>query len=493
MIVVTIHERTLGAARRRLAGLTRGAGMVELRLDDLADQDWPVLLKETTLPVLATCRGRLSGGRFDGSEEARVAVLRRALQAGAARVDLEVDTPAEDLIQEWPGDRLVLSHHEFRPGTTGLEERLARLLSSPGEIVVKLAFMARRTSDALLARKWLRRTRADGRAAVILPMGEEGVPARILAPSWGAAWTYAAPDGAAPAALGQLPLSQMAGLYDVDNIGPDAILTGILGCPVGASLSPWMHNRGLRDLGIAGCYLPFATTDAADLLLNAAAWGLHGLSVTHPHKEVVLPWVDDLSDAARGCGAVNTLTFAGGGIHGENTDGDAACQALEEALPHDWHWPGRRVAIVGAGGASRAVGWALRRRQAVVTLYSRDAAQGEQTAAAIGALRQDLKNLGDDAKEILIHATPVGTWPNEDVCLLGPRDLDADLVFDLVSNPRETLLLRRAASQGCSTLSGLSMLVRQGEAQFRLWHGQKPSPGCFMAAALEGLRYQGGE
>ena len=86
------------------------------------------------------------------------------------------------------------------------------------------------------------------------------------------------------------------------------------------------------------------------------------------------------------------------------------------------------------------------------------------TAAAIGALRQDLKNLGDDAKEILIHATPVGTWPNEDVCLLGPRDLDADLVFDLVSNPRETLLLRRAASQGCSTLSGLSMLVRQGEA-----------------------------
>jgi shikimate 5-dehydrogenase len=151
------------------------------------------------------------------------------------------------------------------------------------------------------------------------------------------------------------------------------------------------------------------------------------------------------------------------------------------------------VAIVGAGGASRAVGWALRRRQAVVTLYSRDAARGEKTAAAIGAVRRDLKNLGDDGKEILIHATPVGTWPNHDACLLGPRELEADLVFDLVSNPQETLLLRRAASGGAATLSGLSMLVRQGEAQFRLWHGRAPSPGCFLAAALAGLRRRGGK
>jgi shikimate dehydrogenase len=408
-------------------------------------------------------------------------------------VDLEWGTPAEDLIQEWPGNRLVLSHHEFRPGTQGLEERLDRLLSFPGDMVVKLAFMARRTSDALLARKWLRKTRAAGRAAVILPMGEAGVPARILAPSWGAAWTYAASDGAAPAAPGQLPLSQMADLYDVNSIGPDAALTGILGSPVAASLSLWMHNRGLRNLGIAGCYLPFATSDAGDLLLNAAAWGLHGLSVTHPHKEIVLPWADELSDCARGCGAVNTLTFAGGGIQGENTDSDAARRALEEVLPRDWHWAGRKVAIVGAGGAARAVGWALGRRQAEVTLYCRDAAQGEQTAAAIGALHRDLKSLGDGAPEILVHATPVGTWPNHDVCLLESRDLHADLVFDLVANPQETLLLRRAASRGCSTLGGLSMLVRQGEAQFHLWHGRQPSPGCFMAAALEGLRHQGGE
>ncbi|MCZ6833167.1 MAG: shikimate dehydrogenase, partial [Acidobacteria bacterium] len=88
---------------------------------------------------------------------------------------------------------------------------------------------------------------------------------------------------------------------------------------------------------------------------------------------------------------------------------------------------------------------------------------------------------------------PVGTWPDQDACLLASQDLDATLVFDLVSNPRETLLLRRAVSRGCSTLGGFSMLVRQGEAQFHLWHGRKPAPGCFMAAALEGLRRQGGK
>ena len=115
----------------------------------------------------------------------------------------------------------------------------------------------------------------------------------------------------------------------MENRQPDAVRSGVCGWRVGGSLGAGMQSRGQGDRGIAGCCLPFATTDAADLRLSAGAWGLHGLSVTHPHKEVVLPWVDDLSDAARGCGAVNTLTFAGGGIHGETTDGDAACRALE--------------------------------------------------------------------------------------------------------------------------------------------------------------------
>jgi 3-dehydroquinate dehydratase/shikimate dehydrogenase len=489
MITVTVREAGVEAARRRLRALTAGAGMVELRLDDLAAEPWPDLLAETTLPVMVTCRGRAGGGGFGGSEQERVALLERALQAGAACVDIELGSAAEDLLLSWPSQRLVLSHHQFQPGTAGVADKLDLLLASSRQLVVKLAYTAGRASDVLLARELLRRLAAEQRRGVILPMGERGVAGRLLAPAWGSAWTYASCDGAPPAAAGQLPLSIMSDLYRVNDIGPDTVLTGILGWPVDASLSPWMHNRALSALGIDGRYLPFAEDDAADFLLNADALGLRGVSVTHPHKETVLPWVEDLAGAARGCGAVNTLTFAAAGLRGDNTDGAAARLALEEALPADWTWKGRQVAIAGAGGAARAVAWELGRRQAKVSLYARDPARARQAAVAVGARCLPLADLPAAAPDVLVHATPVGMSPRPSACLPEAAGCPAGLVLDLVSNPRRTALLTAAAANGCATQEGLVMLVRQGEAQFRLWHGEAPPAGLFAAAAREGLQH----
>jgi shikimate dehydrogenase/3-dehydroquinate dehydratase type I len=491
LIVVTVLEKSAAATRRRLAGLGAGAGMVELRLDHIADEPWEELVSLPTLPVMVTCRSEKDGGGFSGSESDRCELLRRALRAGAAMVDIEVGTLAEDLLVDEPARQLVLSLHEWHPGQAGVVSAFERLLATPAPVTLKLAFSAARASEALLARGLLARAREEGRQAVVLPMGESAAAGRIMAPAWGACWTYAAADGAAPAAAGQLPLRLMADLYDVDSIRADEPLTGLLGCPIAASLSPWMHNRALRQSGLGGRYLPFAEDDAADFILNAGAWGLRGLSVTHPHKRAVLPWVHELSEAARGCGAVNTLTFAGERIHGENTDAGAALQALHDALPEAWSWAGRQVAVAGAGGAARAVAWALVRRQASVTLYCRDLQRGGETAQAVGAGVLPLSRLPGADVDVLVQATPVGSWPDVEGCLLPEAGTRAALVFDMISNPEETLLLRRSQESGTATQSGLAMLIRQGEEQFRLWHQQDPPPGSFEAAAREGLRLWG--
>lgn len=491
MITITIREPGVEAARRRLSGLGPGAGMVELRLDDMAAGPWTDLLVATDLPVLVTCRGRQTGGGFAGSEEERVALLEKALTAGAARVDIELGTAAEDLTLRWPGERLVLSHHQVHPGTSRVEETLDRLLATSRQLVVKLAYTAERVSDVLLARELLQRVAGEQRQAVILPMGEKGIPGRLLAPAWGSQWTYASCDGAPPAAPGQLPLSLMADLYDVDEIGPETVLTGILGWPVEGSLSPWMHNRSLRRMGIDGRYLPLAEDDAADFLLNAGALGLRGVSVTHPHKETVLPWLEKKSAAVLGCGAVNTLTFDGATWRGDNTDGAAARLALEAVLPDNWTWHGRDVAIAGAGGAARAVAWELGRLHAQVVLYARDPGRAGPVAASVHARCLPLDDLEGARPEILVHATPLGMPPRTDSSLVAAARCRAGLVFDLVSNPRRTALLSAAEAHGIATQEGLAMLVRQGEAQFRLWHGVSPPAGLFKAAAVEGLEHGG--
>jgi shikimate dehydrogenase len=280
----------------------------------------------------------------------------------------------------------------------------------------------------------------------------------------------------------------MADLYDVDQIGPDTTLTGLLGWPVAASLSPWMHNRAVRAAGLDARYLPFPEADAGDFMLNAPAWGLRGVSVTRPHKQVVLPWLDRIAQAARGCGAVNTVTFRDGQALGDNTDAGAAVAALVEALPAPAALERCRVAILGAGGAARAVAWGAARAGAQVTLHARRLEQAQAVADLLGVAAGPLAGLAAQVPEILVNATPVGAWPDTDVSPWAAAPLASRLVFDLISNPRRTRLLAAALEQGLAIQDGMAMLVRQGEEQYRLWHGQAPARGAFAAAAAEGLR-----
>jgi len=245
---------------------------------------------------------------------------------------------------------------------------------------------------------------------------------------------------------------------------------GIFGDPIGHSLSPAMHSAAFEVMGLEACYHAFLVQKGSlrDAVLGAKAMGFGGLNLTIPLKEEALRVVQP-DDLALAIGAVNTVSFCHG-ISGHNTDGLGAKKALEEAGAAI---RGRRVLIIGAGGAARALAYTLARDGAYVSIANRSRARAADLAGHVGGSAfglDELERLGPGA-DIIINATSVGMKDGD------PRVLDGELlrrgqmVFDIVYN-RETELLKDAARAGAGTLDGVMMLVYQGAEAIRIWTGR---------------------
>ena len=436
----------------------QGADLVELRLDGIRDLDVAGALADRRGRVVVTLRPTWQGGRYDGDEATRVALLEQAWRLGADYVDVEFGA-AEGLMTISRGARIVRSFHDFDGVPADAADRLRALLASGAE-VVKLAAMTHRLTDVVTLAD-LART-ADGRA-VVIGMGPAGAASRILAAQMGSLWTYAG-DGVAP---GQLTLARMRGEFHVPAITAATAVYGLVGLPVEHSLSPAMHNAAFRAAGIDAVYVPLAAADFADFEVFARAFNVHGVSVTAPYKLDAYRASAAGSDAA--LGAVNTLRRSRDGWEGRNTDIEGFLVPLA-GRPLQ----GRRVSVLGAGGAARAVAAALSTTGAAVRLHARRAEAARVTAAECAVEAGAWPPASD--WDVLVNATPAGTSPRVDEM---PLDLSGALtgrlVYDLVYNPPETALLRRARSLGADVIGGLPMLVAQAAAQFEWWTGQRPS------------------
>ena len=253
---------------------------------------------------------------------------------------------------------------------------------------------------------------------------------------------------------------------------------GILGDPVAHSLSPVMHNAAFEKLGIDALYLAFRVSkpDLEDAIKGAKSLGIAGLNVTIPLKEKALVFVD-ADEMAKKIGAVNTIDFSSGTPVGYNTDGIGSMQVLQETAGE---LTAKKVLILGAGGAARAIAFYLDEAGARVTLSNRTEERAAQVAAqltnaaAIGLDTQLKKHI--QASDILINATSVGMHPHDDATLVTADMMHPDLVvFDIVYNPLETRLLKEAKRAGVTkTVNGVKMLVYQGAASFKLWTGAEP-------------------
>ncbi len=259
---------------------------------------------------------------------------------------------------------------------------------------------------------------------------------------------------------------------------------GILGNPVSHSLSPAMHNAAFAALGENRIYLPFQTADIANAVHALRALNIKGVSVTIPHKETVIPLLDEVEAVALKIGAVNTIevvtTDRGILLRGSNSDWVGANRALSEPLD----LAGRIAVILGAGGSARAIAFGLQEAGARVLLCSRTASRGRKLATELGCNWHPLAEIGQLAGTVLVNATSVGMTPEEDDTLVRQENLKKfKVVMDIVYAPLETRLLREARAVGCRVVQGLDMLLYQGVAQFELWTGL-PAPVEVMRKAL---------
>jgi shikimate dehydrogenase len=272
------------------------------------------------------------------------------------------------------------------------------------------------------------------------------------------------------------------------NINSDTILFAVFGDPVSHSLGPVMHNTALSDVGYNGAYLAFRVKDIGKAVTGIKALGIKGVSITIPHKVSVMDFLDELDDTARKIGAVNTIVNREGVLTGYNSDGIGAVKALfERTTIKD-----KSVVILGAGGAARAIGFAVISEGGQVTVINRTPVTGEKLAKDLGADFQPISKLSQTACHILINTTPVGMYPGIDAMPIRKQDLDKTMVvMDIVYNPLKTRFLREAESIGCRTIDGVSMFVYQGTFQFELWTGMRAPVEIMKKAVLNALGKNG--
>lgn len=482
-------DRLLDHARREVEA---GETLLEFRLDYLDSPEQGIQAIETFLEeypdcaVLATCRRHQNHGRFNGSVEDQIRILNAAVDAGARAVDVEIETAENSAgrLEIFRGRAaLMLSYHNFE-GTPGMEALLRRMMRIPAD-AYKLVTTARKPSDNFrvisLARQHPRTP------LVLLAMGETGFPSRVLSAVFGGLFTYATPQSAEGTAAGQVCARQLRQLYRIEKLARTAKIYAVVADPVRHSISPAVHNRAFQARRIDAVYLPFLVQPGQlkDFMTAAGKLPVAGFSVTIPHKQKIARYLDIVDPLARRIGAVNTVWRKAGKWRGANTDAEGVRTPLERHV----RLAKSSVLLVGNGGAARGAAYALAGAGARVSIVGRNPDRVRALAKACGAeplLREQAEARHFD---VLVHATPLGMSPNVGECFFS-GDIPADVVLDMVYNPIETLLLRRAREQGRTVVCGAEMFLEQAARQFEIWTGETAPRQVMEKAAREALASQ---
>jgi 3-dehydroquinate dehydratase / shikimate dehydrogenase len=457
---------------RRARDRATDADLVELRLDGVADLSVAGALEGRAKPVIVTCRPSWEGGSFRGGEEERLRFLSEAIRLGAEYVDVEWRANRAAL-PESGRTRLVVSMHDADRVPADLGSRVRAMRADAGAGLIKIAVATPTLRDCVA----LRDTVGTGSGQIVIGMGAAGVITRVCPWLCDSQWTYG--GSAAP---GQTSVDDLFTIYRLRQTGPATGIFALTGAPLAHSASPAMLNAAFAAAALDAVYVPMESRDAGDFLAAAEAFGVHGASVTAPLKTAWAALGVATGPEGQAIGAVNTLKREGAAWLGRNFDVDGFLAPLAErgASLQD----GRAV-VLGAGGAARAVAWALKRAGMRVEVAARRADAARGLAAELGVDTSPWPP--EPGWDLLVNATPVGTWPDADRTPLASSSVRGRLVYDLVYNPPETTLLRDARAAGSGVVGGLEMLVAQAEAQFAYWTGLPAPAGVMRRAALEFL------
>lgn len=462
-----------------------GVKLVELRLDYIGRAvNLGRLLNDRPTPVVVTVRRREDGGRWMGTEPDRRMLLRSAIVSGVEYVDLEADIAGE--IPRYGNTKRVVSFHDFTGTPDNLEE-LHEAMAAEDADIVKIATMANSFTDNVRMLELVKNAKVP---TIGICMGEIGMMTRILASRVGSPFTYATYSTDRKLAPGQLNYKLMHDLYRYDEIDAETELFGVVADPVAHSHSPLIHNRAFQHNNLNARYLPLRvpTDDFHSFIEACPRLGLHGISITIPHKERALDYCTQAESSATGIGAINTMIFHENDRLGYNTDYRAAMDCINAIYQKDdkqVSHQGRRVLILGAGGVSRAIAWGLKQRGAEVTITSRTLDRSNLLAHELGTRVVPWDDRHSVNPQLLVNGTPVGMHPNVDQTPFDRAALSEFLVvFDTVYNPENTLLIKQAREARAKVITGVDMFVRQAAYQYKLFTG-KDAPSQVMRNAIK--------
>ena len=475
MICIPITARSPEDTVSEMISASKHADIVELRIDYIpelqnAEACIEESLKRKTKPVIITNRPEREGGKFNGSEQDRLRLLQKAIDLGADYVDVEYDSIKQ--ITRRNSSKIIISHHNFKETPHNISKIYDDICQHNPDIV-KIVTYANDITDNIRIFELLESAKVP---TISFCMGELGYISRILTSKFGGFLAFASLEKGKESAPGQLTVNELSKIYHFNEINKETKLYGIIGNPVSHSMSPAIHNASFIEKGLNNVYVPLKIANIGTFMKECRRMDFQGFSVTIPHKESVLPFLNNIDHTAKKIGAINTIVNQDGKLTGYNTDCMAAIMGLECSLKEtNDTLSNKKISIIGAGGAARAVAFGLKEKGCDITIFNRTIERAEKLSHDVKCRFERFEELYKLDSDILINTTPIGMFPDIDQTPI-PKNIlkEAMIVFDAIYNPVETRLLRDAKEKGCHTVNGLSMFINQAAEQFRLWTNIDP-------------------
>ena len=469
MICLTLSSSTLESCLDEIRENRKYIDLAELRLDLLNPDEqkkaasFPSM---TDVPLILTLRRKEDGGRCELSEKERRQLLLSALDGDYAYVDIEEDVKKNDVEMKAreKGVRIIRSFHDFSGIPDDIYSRIYRL-SERGDIAK--AAVTPHTIQDLLTLFRISEELKDVQK-IIIGMGDWGIPIRILYKKAGSMLTFAC-SGAA-VAPGQVSAKDLKVLYRADKVNERTGIYGIIGNPVLHTSSPLIHNLGFHSINYNAIYLPFLVDNVRIFFALAEYLKMRGFSVTIPFKDAVLMYLGNITREVKQIGACNTVVRMPGMWKGMNTDYYGFLQPILKDIDS-----GRvkSALVIGAGGASQAIVWALRNRGVKVTILNRTLGRAEKLAKINLCEYDTLDNVHkyEGKVDLVVQTTSVGLYPDFDISPVDFRFTGKEIAYDIIYKPKMTKFLREAEKAGCTLHFGEEMLLEQGKLQFELFTG----------------------
>ena len=478
-VCVAVAASDPAALAEKAEGLIRDNSFIEFRLDHLSKPALGLpkikhfLETHPGIIVIATCRRVASGGKFRGSIASQLDILAKASAIGCQLVDVEFQTALKckpDQLQKLRKNAaLILSFHDFR-GTKKLDETLEKMRAYPADFY-KVVSTAATLFDNVSMIQFLGRE-GDKDSIIGVCMGEQGIISRVLGVRAGSVFTFAAVSPGEETAPGQVSAQDLRSVYRIEQVDAATRVYGVAGDPVAHSLSPAIMNAAFRRENVNAVYLALHAKTLKDLLACVREIPIHGLSITMPYKEAILPFLDNTDSHTTKIGACNTVVRAQDGkLYGFNTDTSGVVRPLERRLST---LQDAKILVLGAGGAARAAVFGLAERGAEVFILNRSLEAAKKLARRAHAHSIKRADLKKHVFDVIINATPVGMGNTRETPLQ-EKEINARYVFDMIYDPFETRLLQLAKQRGAQIIPGIEMFVHQAARQFEIWTG-KPAP-----------------